>query len=68
MQQVTESTIELTEKQHSTGSIPQSAEDRSEGGHSGPPHHQAESSGEHYHEQVLPAASYLSCSNPSNFN
>ncbi|KAK9915399.1 hypothetical protein WJX75_008652 [Coccomyxa subellipsoidea] len=51
-QHVTESTIELTEKQHSTGSIPHSAEDRSEGGHSAPPHHQAESSGEHYHEQA----------------
>ncbi|BDA43166.1 probable mitochondrial sodium/calcium exchanger protein [Coccomyxa sp. Obi] len=36
---VADSTIELTEKQHSTGSLPHSNEDRSEDGHQ---HHQAE--------------------------
>ena len=51
VQQVPDSTIELTEKQHSTGSIAHSVEDRSESGLN----HQADGSREHHHEQVPPA-------------
>ncbi|EIE22196.1 hypothetical protein COCSUDRAFT_55891 [Coccomyxa subellipsoidea C-169] len=45
---VPDSTIELTEKQHSTGSIAHSVEDRSESGLN----HQADGSREHHHEQA----------------
>ena len=49
--QVVDSTIELTEKQHSTGSVPHSTEDRSEDDNQ---HHHAEASFQHRVDQMIP--------------